>query len=127
MKKNGLLFFSLFILVSCQKSALEKSLINTSKKWVFINSSINPKEAKVYFYMKFEENGKCKNYFLSNNEEMVLLDGEAKIDSWDYSERDSILKIYDYNFKVLKSGNDTIHLLETKNNWNAMFVNANAK
>lgn len=73
--------------------------------------------------MEFGPNGEYKNRHISNDEEYVLLDGKEESCTWKYSKTDSILDICQYKFKVLKYGSDTIHLLEMKNNFKALFIN----
>lgn len=126
--KSILLFCLTLTLFSCKKSEFENLLINPDKKWVYINDEkINP-NSKMIFYMKFEKNGECNNYFLSNNQKNVDLEGLHKQDKWKYSEKDSVLKIQDYfNFKILKFTNDTIYSLNLKYNNKALFVNSGSK
>ncbi len=128
IQKRILLFFLILTLFSCKKSEFENLLIKPDKKWVYINDEkINP-NLKMLFYMKFEKNGECYNYFLSNNQKSVHVDGHHKQDKWKYSEKDSVLKIQDYyNFKILKFTKDTIYLLDLKYNNKALFVNSESK
>ena len=126
--KRILLFCLTLTLFSCKKSEFENLLINPDKKWVYINDEkLNP-NSEMVFYMKFEKNGECGNYFLSNNHKDVDFERLHKQDKWKYSEKDSVLKIKDYfNFKILKFTNDTIYLLNLKYNNKALFVNSGSK
>jgi hypothetical protein len=126
--KRILLFCLILTLFSCKKSEFESLLISSGKKWIYINDEkINP-NSKMMFYVKFEENGECDNYFLSNNQKNVYVDGNHEQGKWKYSEKDSVLKIHNYfNFKVLKFTNDTIYLLDLKYNNKTLFVNLESK
>jgi hypothetical protein len=108
---------------SCKKSEFEILLINSSKKWIYVE---NPKEHSVQtFYIKFEKNGNSDNYFLSNNQKNIFIDGTHEQGSWKYSEKDNILEIHNYyKFKILKFSKDTIYLYELNNKHKAFLINS---
>ncbi|MGK4568121.1 hypothetical protein [Flavobacterium sp. 3HN19-14] len=124
MKKIILCLIAFQIFSSCQKSRLENLLLSADKRWVYIDSGQVKNKAIVRDYIKFFSNGDCENRNILNDENSFFsIEGNEKNNSWNYSDNDSILTIYDHRFKVLKYESDTIHVLQIKENWIKMLVN----
>ena len=126
--KRILLLCIIVTLFSCKKSEFENLLVTPGKKWIYIDGEKIKPNSKIVFYTKFEKNGLCDNYFLSNNQKQFYIDGHHDQGHWKYSEKESILKMHDYyNFKVLKFTKDTIYLLNLKYNSKALLINSESK
>jgi hypothetical protein len=127
IKKIFLLSLMILTLSSCKKSEFENLLLNPHKKWSYINNSKYNRNSIALFYMKFYENGDFENRYTASDQKHILLDGEQRDCYWSYSEKDSILELCDYTYKILEYQKDTIRLIEVKNNFKCLFVNHASK
>ena len=121
-------FLSIIITFSsCEKSEFENLLSNPDKKWCYINNNKYDKNSIINWYMKFYTNGDFENLSVTNNQKLILLDGQYKDCFWKYSKNDSILELCDSQYKILKYEKDTIHLMALKDNFKCLFINYNPK
>ncbi|UOK42202.1 MULTISPECIES: hypothetical protein [Flavobacterium] len=97
------------IFFSCKnESELEYILSDDSKKWILdFNQKKNDPEMPLPPppYNIFNKNGNVTLYY-------TFVDGETPIRTtkWKYSEKDSVLNMFELDFKVLKFQEDTIFL-----------------
>ncbi len=92
------LFLGLLILVSCQKSTTEKSLIDESSVWMYRSKNILFPGKEHRMLLKFENNGWA-------NEVNTILQHE-----WKYSESKNLFMIKDQKFDILEIRKDTIFM-----------------
>lgn len=104
-------------ITSCKtNSQVEIHLLDTTKKWVYIdNATINP-NSKAITFIRFGENNHCENVQFSDHAKYN--DGE-----WEYSPDDSLLIVFDHEFKILKVQSDTISVKYKNEDFKALFVN----
>ena len=121
MKSQILVLMIIFVLISC-KNKDELELTNPTKKWVYYNDEkkYDKHIGRFLTYLKFDDNGKCVNFFFSKNEGQY---GPSM--DWKFSERDSILEISDNKFLVLKIYHDSILMKDLKYNRKVKLLNWN--
>jgi hypothetical protein len=119
MKSKILLFFSVLILISCKNKDMI-GLTNASKKWVYYNESKKYEKDSIRFmtYLKFDNNGKCGNFFFNGIQYGSNMD-------WNYKNNDSILSISDKTYLILKVYNDSIIMKDLKFNRQVQLLNWN--
>jgi|SRR5690606_10991812 len=118
MKKRNLKFIIgvvFLILYSCDnsKSYLESLLI--SSKWVYSNNEIKEGD-KFITYLKFYDNGRCENFYITSNNPYIMVEDDLEQQSWSYSKEDNSLIIFGNVFKVLSYDENEIQLLKKKDN-----------
>lgn len=109
----------IFILFSCKKRD-ELGLTNPKKKWVYYDSDnkFDKDSSEFITYLKFDNNGKCVNYFFNGNQYNAYME-------WEFTKSDSILKISDNKFLITKIYNDSILMKDLKYNRKVKFLNWN--
>lgn len=119
MKSKILLLMLILILFSC-KERDELGLTNPIKKWVYYDSDnkFDKDSSGFITYLKFNDNGKCMNYFFNGNQYNAYMD-------WEFTKSDSILKISDNKFLITKIYNDSILMKDLKYNRKVKFLNWN--
>lgn len=124
MKSKFLLLTTLFIFFNSCKNKDNLGLTNPTKKWVYYNyeEEYDKHSGSFITYLKFEENGKCVNFFFNKNEGQY----GASMD-WKFSERDSVLEVSGHRFLITKVYNDSILMKDLKYdkkvkmlNWNVL-------
>lgn len=65
-----MLLIALFILSSCKRDDLENSLMDSQKRWLYVNTEKFPKNSKVDLYNKFYVDGKYETHILSNDKKL---------------------------------------------------------
>ena len=122
MKAYKVFFLIIFITtLSCNReSSLEINLIDVNKKWTYSNSEKLEPNTKFSFFTKFSDSGECANVFLESGHTQNK--GE-----WKYSEKDSVLEMFTYKFKVLEIQKDTIMLMSIDEKFQAQLINISGK
>ena len=122
MKKTIVCTIILFLLSSCtyKKSEIEEILIDN--KWYYYPA--NKIENKVDFltYIKFFDNGKCINYYVSSETEYQLLEITHDQDSnkWDYNQSTKNLTFFEQEYIIYRMVEDTIYLDRVSDHSKAM-------
>lgn len=100
----------IFVIVSCKKngSDFEKTLVNN--RWIYYPAKEVKDSVRFIYYLKFYENRKCKNFYISSDIEYNLLESEDDKNDWDYDENTNVLIVFGNHFKILSVNNDTIHM-----------------
>lgn len=108
--KRIIFILLIFMIVSCnkRKTHLEKILIDN--KWIYYPGERVKENIVFISYIKFYENHKCKNFYISSDIESNLLEGEENANTWDYDEENKTLKVFGNSFKILSVVNDTIFM-----------------
>ena len=109
--------FILLLLSSCtRKTEIEKLLTDKSKHWVYIdNEKYNPNSIAP-IYIRFNADETCENIWFENNK-------IHETGTWEFSESDSLLIVFEREFSVLKIEPDTIYVKYKSEDVNALFIN----
>ncbi|PBJ11909.1 hypothetical protein [Flavobacterium sp. ACN6] len=122
MRNKILLLGMLFLLLNSCKNKDELGLTNPTKKWVYYNyeKKYEKNNGSFITYLKFEDNGKCTNFFFDKNEGQY---GAAM--NWKFTTNDSILNISDNKYLILKVYKDSILMKDLKYSRNVKLLNWN--
>lgn len=104
------------IFISCKHelTKVEKKLIDPTKKWVTVTSEGRlTKENSFITCLKFFEDGTLIEYYFNCKDQF------GKKSEWSYSEKDNILKMYDfYVFKDVTLYEDSVIMIDTGGRYN---------
>ena len=98
---------------------MEDTLTDQSKRWVYVdNEKFNPNSI-VSTYIRFYTDQRCENIWFKGNKKYEFGDHGT----WEYSTQDSLLKVFNREFKVLNVGPDTISVKYKDEDFKAIFIN----